>query len=242
MPRGFWDWGVNPTGLLTPPEIATPELAARLGSIDTHERQGEVIFLDSFEHGLNKWNTITAGAGAAVNLIASAARSGGYAADLVAGSDATRLAGIGHLQSYLAQGRFGVEFSALLLQPGQLLTLAVIVYTGTQIQGYRIRYDPQANLLQYLNSSAVWVTLASSVYLYPATTLWHTVKLVVDARTAKFTRLIVGSTIYDLSTIDASVAADTTQPNLDVSIVQTGRPGFNDIIEIDDFILTQNEP
>ena len=44
------------------------ELAARLGSIVSHDRRGDVIWLDGFEDGLDKWQPTTSGSGAAVDL------------------------------------------------------------------------------------------------------------------------------------------------------------------------------
>jgi len=68
------------------------ELAARLGSINTYDRRGDVIFLDSFESGLTAWSPSSACTGSDLVQSAKHARSGGFSAKFVCGSDGTRQA------------------------------------------------------------------------------------------------------------------------------------------------------
>ena len=65
--------------------VSNAELAARLGSPDTFDRRGDVLWMDDFESGL-KWRTSLLGTGSLIDLTATMAASGGKCCRLVTGS------------------------------------------------------------------------------------------------------------------------------------------------------------
>ena len=85
MPRGWFDYGVNPSGQITAPEISTSEMVARLGAAPIFDRQGEILFYDQFADGLNRWTITAVGTGSSGTLSVARSLSGGYSLKVAAG-------------------------------------------------------------------------------------------------------------------------------------------------------------
>ena len=82
---------------------------------------------------------------------------------------------------------------------------------------------------------------ASDVSLSITATLFHTMKLVVDMEKKVYGRLILDDTSYSLAAIAALAVADVTIPAVRFRVNLIGRAGNNDLIYVEDVILTQNE-
>ncbi|GAI56753.1 unnamed protein product, partial [marine sediment metagenome] len=57
------------------------ELAVRLGSIVTHDRRGDVIWMDNFDSGIAKWYQFASDDDGLVEWSAERSRSGGFSAN-----------------------------------------------------------------------------------------------------------------------------------------------------------------
>ena len=88
MARGGPDYGASSARYTIFPVTDLGELAVRLGSPVAYDRQGNVIYTESFENGLAGWDTDTSGAGASVDVSFGRGVHGAWAGRLVAGSDA----------------------------------------------------------------------------------------------------------------------------------------------------------
>lgn len=242
MPRGFWDWGVNPTGVVVVPLIGEAELAARLGSISTFDRRGEVLFADNFSVTLNRWITDAIGIGASVALSTARSRSPAYSVLLTGGSDDLGIASIEHAQPFPVLTTFGLEWSFALGSTISDHYVIITLYDGVNVTTYELHWNDVTNQLQYLDSAGNLQVLASSVVPSAFATLFHSAKLVIDATKSQYVRLILDNVTYSMSGIAANVAANTTLASMRILIALVSRAGFNDTVYIDDFILTQNEP
>ena len=241
MPRDLPDWGAQSSQATVHEVTDLGELAARLESIDTFDRRGDVLWLDGFENGLGKWAANSNGAGGAADLSIVQARNGLYSARLLAGSDGDRNAFIERYAPYPVLSGFGVEFSFTQEASVDNVQLDIELFDGATVTSYIVRWDDVNNVLQYADDEGSFVTIASGVDLAIFTTLFHTVKLVVDAPNGVYNRLIVDDQQYSLAGIAAQSAVDLTLPRLFIGIMNTGLVGLNPTVYVDDVILTQNE-
>ena len=242
MAHGTPDWGVT-AGAVTVYQLTDMgELAVRLGSIVTHDRRGDVIWFDGFEDGLAKWTTATFGAGAAVDLSVARARNGLFSARLVAGSDGGQVGRLDKTVPFPVLSPMGAEVSFALQQNIDELEFVFDIYDGVDVTQYSITWSDTNNNLLYRDSNGDNQELASGVDLSMVLNLFHTLKLVVDMENKVYARLILDQTEYSLAGIAALAIADVTSAAVRIRVNLIGRVGSNDVIRVDDVIITQNEP
>lgn len=241
MPHGTPDWwGTEPTETIYPLQDVG-ELAARLGSIDTFDRRGNVIWLSGFESGLGGFVPSTSGTGAAVVVSTTTARTGPYSCKLTAGSDVLELAAIQRFVSYPVLSRFGGEFAFTWDTGIDRLRNEMLVYDGSNLTTFSIRLDETNSKIYYLNSGGGWTEFAALPAWGTEADLFHVGKLVVDLDLGEYVRFILDDTEHDLSGNSGKAEVDATYPHINFSARLTGPGGTNPSIYIDDMIVTQNE-
>lgn len=236
------DWGALSVQSTVFPVTDLGEAVARLGSLNTFDRRGDMLWGDGFECSLNKWIIVTAGTGAAVALSTDRARNGRYSALLTAGSDGTRIASITRRAPFPVAGPFGLELSFNLPGTIETFNLQFQMFDGTNVVSGAVRWVDADDELQYTDSAGAWVTFRTGVDLLTSTKLFHTIKLVVDLSAQEYLRIILDDVDFSLAGIAAHVAASGTLPVLDAIVTLIGRAGQNDEVYVDDAIITQNEP
>lgn len=223
--------------------INRAELAARLGSIVTFDRRGDVVLLDSFEGGLAGWEPTSYGEGGSAVQSSVRARTGAFSCLLTAGSDDYHSAAISRWMPYLSLSSFGFEFSFTHQNPFDYLVLEVFFYDHDFYYKYGIRYIPSEEKLQYVDEvGGFYQDLATGVKLLSSEYLFNTWKMVVDTVGVKYKRLLLNNLSYDLSAIPAYKLASAPPTYQHFDIYLEGREGENDKAYIDDVIVTQNEP
>jgi len=239
--HGAPDWSVYRIDSLSYTVMDLAELAARLGSINTFDRRGDVLFMDAFHHGLNRWWTDLNGTGAAATPDPTHARSGGYSLKLTTGKTSTYITDASHDEPYPALSTFGIEISATNNDSISEFGLWLFIFTGTIRLTGALFYLPQAQTLAYLDSAAVYQTL-DTVDLPDSAELFNTFKLVIDAENQVYVRAILNSTQYDLTDIPLHTPANTDDPFMRILIETLGDSDDNYSIYVDDAILTRDEP
>jgi len=248
--------GAVPVGpVYTSTDIA--ELAARLGSINTFDRRGNVIFLDDFENGLSKWRPWQSAAGHQISLSNERARSGAVSVKLA--TDPAFVAGdawIEHHMTFPTISKLGVEFSfSLGLEAGALqvgeIYLEIDAYDGVNASNIYVSWISTpalgvgGGIWQYYGSDGAYHDLGiiSRFDIGHWFYTFNTVKMVFDLATTKYARLLVNSASHNISSLDYNKFGDIgTAPRLTVNI-GIHRVGIPDAtMYADDVIITQNEP
>ncbi len=244
MPRGFWDWGVNPAGVVTSPDTGAAELAARLGSIDKYERGGEVYDLEDFEHGLGRWVQTSVIATGEFLLVGDAVRSGGYAAAIRSSLGAGREAQLEHYSVTPSRSRLGVEASFGVLSDTSFAELRFATSKPSPVVSYYwgLRSDIQNGTLAYLNSAGNWITLASGINWTAVSVSYNVLKLVVNPTTGYYVRAIAAGQVFDLSAQLGRSGAGIIWPTTYTRLAHPSDGANNNWVYWDDVILTHNEP
>ena len=238
--------GTPDYGILTPVSTVytsqdTAELAVRLGSIDTHDRRGNVIFLEDFEGTLIRWQTDLTGVGAAVDVSTDRARNGKQSCKMTLGQGEGNDCLAYHRQPMPRDTGLGLEASVIIPYQTQKTSIALIRWgDGYQKQGY-LRYDLTTSELQLYAAVIGWTAFASGITLRHVDYYFHTFKIVVDFVNNKYIRAIVDHIEYDLSAYAVNAVADTQGARLRSELRGYNSDGENHDLYWDDIIVTRNE-
>ena len=239
---GYPDWGKIKKGVGVSPLADLGELAARLGSINTFDRRGDTVWMDDFEHTLNKWEVVLFGTGAAGAVSNNAARNGEYSAALTTGTGADPTVYLIHHFFVPVPGKVGVEFSFSSGSWPSYVNLFLDLYDGVYHWSPNFRYNKVNSKLQVQDRTAGYVDVATSLVLKADSYHFHTAKLVVDMATGDYVRLLLNGVEYDISAYAMPRISDTSTPEATVAVVPEGNGTNSRIIYVDDVIITQNEP
>lgn len=241
MAHGQPDYGLYAAKETTYAQTDVAELAARLGSIVTFDRKGDIIWLDSFENGLAGWVISGAGTGYSVSETNKTARNGSFSAELICGSDAGRRAELWKYLPYPILGNLGLEVSFTVHGDTEWLQLLFRLFDGTSyIQG-QLQYDKLNTRLRYLGDDGNWHDLQTSLDLYTGFWMFHTIKVTIDFQNSMYVKAKLDEHSWDMSALPIYTTGSPALPHLFLLINYQGSAGNNPKQYIDDVIVTQNE-
>lgn len=240
--------GFGATPLLDPTklkEVLLEELAeqaVRLGSIDTFDRGGNVIWLDNFEDGITKWVPGGIGTGHATTWDSTRAKSGSFSAKLTTGDAENDYENIVHLLSFPVLSRLGFEYSFSLGPNVRDIQLNVYLHDGNQAHYAEIKWVAVGACFYYLDSANREQALSPVVSFRQDTNLFNTIKLVVDFISGEYVKLIANNTIFDMTGLKYRKRTLLLAPYLRVQLQLYTSANAAAMIFTDDVIITQNEP
>ncbi len=217
------------------------ELAARLGSIVTFDRRGDVFHLNDFEHGESGLGSSGSGTGSACYLSLAYARSGHFSLALIAGSNSDHYREVYSTLGLPSEKALGMEisFSGGSTAGGWELWFMPLA-GGKSLYG-AVKYDHTTDKLYYYDENEAWVELASGIALPVTVGRWNTVKLVLDCENQEYKRLLLNSRSYSMLDIPLYWVAASGYSQCYWEFHNNGQSGFNTPMYVDDLILTQNE-
>jgi len=215
------------------------ELAARLGSVVTFDRRGDIIWFDDFEDTINKWFAV-----GTASLSADTARSGGLSGKLETGALINNQVEITKPIPYPVFSRVGFEMSLCHYQAqvARYECRHLIYNPDGTTRAIAWRYYPFTTDLQIEDETDGWVSLGVDIRLHRDINLFHTFKMVGDLTTNKLVRLIWDETPHDLSAYEMPLGAHAEDPRMTVRFTIVTAVAFARICYVDDAIFTQNEP
>lgn len=221
--------------------IGNAELAARLGSSVIYDRRGQVLFVESFERGWYRWTLDKDGANAAGEIVPTIAATGGYSVKLTGGSDETNFASIQRRIPSRPVGRTGLEFSFAVPAEWDYLVALLYLYTGALVYTFAVKFVYATGSLMVLDHDLDYVPVGVGAVLEGD--WFNTIKVVADIDTGEYVRLMFNNQEIDISARSVLVDSETvTPPSILVDIILYSREGFNDVMYLDDIILTGAEP
>lgn len=241
MAHGAPDYfGTSPQGLVH--RVADlAELAVRLGSPNSFDRRGNVLYLDSFNNGLAGWTIVDPGGTGWLSPVADPTKMGGVAIGCMSSASPDSGGTISRYLSIPIVGNVGLEVSFMLPQGARDMNITVNHWTGARQYGYETRWRQSTGVLSVFNAAGSYQTVATPGDLWTDGTTWYTLKMVVNATTGKYLRLILNSVTYDPSAITAFSVADTSLAHMQIRCYYAVDVAFNRLLVWDDLILTINE-
>lgn len=217
------------------------ELAARLGSILTYRRSGEVVYLDDFSHGLAHWVDDSAAEGADITLQNDVARSKGVGArlDVPAGG-----AGIANLRGYfpvVGSERISAQAEFCIAEAVGAVEIAMTHYDRATAYTWRMRYSPDTSILSYFDADAAYTALADPLYLTQLAHFFHNLKLTIDLSTGEYVRVTVNDNDYSMAGIAAYSTPSAVGPYVRVTFGARSATPAARFVYLDNLILTRNE-
>lgn len=233
--------GAVPIGpVYTSTDIA--ELAARLGSIVTYDRRGNVADLDNFEAPVLNWTASGAPAGYEISLSSDKVKSGSQCVKLSLTAGVGNMAWISRRRSVLAAKVLGIEFSIGSISTVYTITLDFYFEDGEHKFLAEVKIDPLGRKIYIHDGDLLdWreIVAIGQVKTGP----FYGLKLVCDFDKAKYRRLLFSDMEYDISQYSIEKRVSPTAPCVTSAIFITGTSAIGGgLIYIDSYILTQNEP
>jgi len=218
------------------------ELAARLGSIVTFDRRGDIIYLDDFRNGLTGWRWGAGGAGGEVYPVAYPTQRGGVAVQLTCNTGYSSVIEIAKVFPRPVAKPVGLEV-AFSPEPGAgRIAPNIIWYSGSNKYSYVCRYVHSDGVLQIRHSDGNWHTIGSPGSAPEGYGYFSIMKMVVNLLTGKHVRVIFNEHVYDTSSYEPYVTSNTRPPQLEITITHGGSDSGPSVFTVDDVIYTQNEP
>ena len=222
--------------------IGAGELAARLGSINTYERRGNVVFIDDFEDSTLKWKVGGSGTDHTEVRTNNSAHSKNYSMKLTTGNAALDGAYIQHLHYVPPLKRLGIEMAVALevATPGQIWNEAMI-YDGSYYIHPQALYYPSSGSLKITDENDVAQTIAT-VSTKRDPLFYNQWKMVFDLNTYKYVRMFFNNVEYDISDYGIYRVLNSSAAHMYIQILAYNASSGNHSAYIDNVILTQNEP
>lgn len=241
MAHGGPDWGTaGPIGTIFTIEDLG-ELAARLGSIVTFDRRGNVVYMDDFEDGVELWGLSGLPIPGDRVWTADAARSGAFSCKLLTIADEDATVTIHRPVSYPALSKFGLKVSFSYGAYWKYIEFWMQHFIGKRMYKAYIRYDYDNALFEYLDSGGDYQEAIPEINIFADKRLFNTLKLVVDISTNEYSRLLVNNKFVDLTGKALDWEASDVPPNVNSLVVLQTRSDDVAYAYVDDIIITQNE-
>jgi len=242
VPRGQADFGMYAVKETVGSLADMAELAARLGSLVTLDRRGDVVFLDDFEAPILNWTT-GEGTGADIERLDpdnAYMGSQSLAMETIATTDAFALAE--RRIQVTPDQRYGLEARFQRVGITAYYDICIWIYDGTHSRKAELRYDRVNNEVQILDSTGNFKAVVTGIKLPHGYFEFWPAKLVIDSKTMKYVRGIFAGVEYDLS--DEALAEDDSVilPSISIALRVTTAIDFTAGARFDNVIVTQNEP
>jgi len=240
--RGQQDYGAMAAKEVSASVSDMGEVAARLGSIVTYDKRGDVVDFDNFEEPVLKWNASTPHAGCAIYLDSAIAKSGSQSVKLVTPDIASAPTALGKYFPLVGSKQLGLEVSWCQLTEQTDLRIWLQYFTGAKLLTAAVRLDLTAGKIYLFTPSGVWKDI--EVHLAPLDIgfAFSTLKLVADFNAKYYKRLLLANAEKDLSSEAMWEQANSATAGTATTFQLINQDALGGYVWIDDVIWTQAEP
>lgn len=242
MPRGQPDFGMYAQKTVGATLADMAELVARLDSIVTYDRRGDVVFLEDFEAPLLSWAPNVVDPDAYIRHDSTYVKGGAQALKIHTTNTASEEKRAIKSLSLLGSKRLGLEASFSNLDANCAVVLRIWYRDGTHRWEAALKYDPIAKILYVQDDSPAWVEVAAGLSVVAIYHFYYTLKLVADFETTKYVRLLFANVEYDISTISLYDLGGPVDARTEFILALLNRNATGGDIWYDNVIGTQNEP
>lgn len=218
------------------------ELAARLTSINTFDRAGNVVWITDFESGLQGTVCGVDDAASTGALSVERAYHGNYSVKLDPQGASGAYANWARVIQFVLTGKVGAEIAVSTDADPLYITLWAYYMDGTTCQRGGLRYDPSTGNWDIGTVDGTWTNVLAGHKIQQGAGAWHNIKLVIDAKTGKYVRAIISKEVVILSEYDLYSYSYGGLGQLFVKFQIDGSAAKHAAVWLDSVIVTQNEP
>jgi len=243
MVHGSPDWWGSVPSETVYGGLDTGELAARLGSIVTFDRRGNVVWMDEFEHGLGRWELSGSGANNEVYLGTEITMHGSLSAVLHPGEENNGESIIRHNLPFPVLG--GIGFEIAFVPQGNLgdIWAILFLYDGARRYDYHAVYAHTTGQVLVAAPGPTWPVVGTPGVQAEGYHNHNIMKMVANCVTHKYERVLFNNHVYDASAHTVFSVVDTTTKPTMVAYISAFNTGVHLFyIPVDYAIVTQNEP
>uniref|UniRef100_A0A6M3LZR8 Uncharacterized protein n=1 Tax=viral metagenome TaxID=1070528 RepID=A0A6M3LZR8_9ZZZZ len=242
MSHGQPDFGAYAAKVTVGSLADMAELAARLGSIVTLDRRGDVIFFDDFEAPILNWTGKELGVGHEERLYPDKAFMGSQSVYLDPGGEMGDSTFIVRRFHATPNQCYGLEARKYQVLANAYFNITIWIYTDSKVYKAHWVYNSEEEKLFILDSGGEEKEIAANIKTYRLRDEWFPTKLVIDSLNWKYVRGLFLGKEYDLS--DELMEEDTTDvpPCIELFAGVDNVTGTPTGVLYDNIILTQNEP
>lgn len=242
MAHGSPDWNKYRPSSITYSVQDMGELAARLGSPVVFSRQGDVIWMDTFAQGVNRWYHDAPLHSGTVVPSPTTYLSDGYSCKLTPEAKAGYNVAIATWLPYPAQGNNALEFAFTLAAAHSKLDVTLDVYTGSLYLYYNVRYTVATKTLSYKPATPGLTDLTPTLAIYKSPQTFNHIKIVIDPFTGNYKRIHLNQETWPINAPGVITADTTSNPRIYITIYAFATDDTQPVMYIDNAILTQDEP
>jgi len=217
------------------------ELAARLGSVDTFDRRGNVAWMDDFEAPVSKWSLIGDGLDNEQAITVVHSRMGSQSLMLKAGTTNTQSAEAATIIPYRIDGRIGFEYSWTRGFGMDNMALYLRTFTGAAYVFSGLRFTGATGTLAYYDSAGNFQPIEAGISMAESDYSFTPMKLVIDTDRGYYVRALLSEHEWDLSAHRCRTGAVGTAASIRPTIEYYGGAIAPSPSYIDCAILTINE-
>lgn len=219
------------------------ELAARLGSIDTFDRRGNVYWFEDFEGSSLSWKTTTHIDGGTIALVNTYPHRGSQCCKITTVATAERWGRIVKYFAYPLSDRIGFEvwFSTEALK-GEIEGFFEID-NGTNVYTCMWLINIEDKTVKIWTTTG-WETIATLAEAFTRDySMYNVIKVVVDMSTRKYVRLLLNNVQYNTVTAHSMPGGATGgYARIHTWLEYTTKAAAANSCQFDNFIYTFNEP
>ena len=241
MARGLPDAGnvVKEHGLVSLDDMA--ELAVRLGSPVRYHRGGDVVFIDGFEFGLQRWELSLFAPDSSITLRSDRSLTGGVSVDCDSGVGAPRTCKMVAYTAPLVSDLLGVHWAFSIGVVSESIHFDFIMYGENTQVIFRVIYDKPTGMLQIRDHDGNPQDVGSVGELTANNYYYHHIKMVVNQETDSYVRIVLDNVNYDVSMFKGERIAPPSSPRVDIAVRLEGNALEHTEVWIDDVVVTMNE-
>jgi len=218
------------------------ELAARLGSLVTFDRKGDVLWTDDFEDNAAKWLAAYVGGAGTWALSAVRALMGGSSGVLTTAAAIGATAEVIRRVFYPVVSKVGFEIAFNFGAGAYPVEFKMTVDDRVNITEYLIRYNFNTSDLDLVTAGGAVISIDPNLVVHPAGTGFHLIKLTVDIATGHFEKVLIDDMSYDISAYGGQVIGLAVSAGVYLSALVTSTLAAGVNMFLDNAIFTQNEP
>jgi len=218
------------------------ELATRLGSPVTYDRSGDVVWLTTFEYGLQGTVLGTSGAASSGTITPARSNNGPFSLEMDPDNNEDSYVNWKRIIQFLESGKVGAEVCVSVDTGFEAVRLTIWSWDGDNELYAPVDYAEEGGLWKVRDKDLGWVTVLSDYVLQQGPGAWHNIKVVIDTENKTYVRLLVDKEVVVLDSYNLVETESEDLGQIEVRFTNYGCAASHAAVYLDTVIVTQNEP